>query len=66
VKLDFRVFDGGYELPGEEARKLHVHLSRSTFEAVITCANIENSRYSITLLKDKDCFHVKQILPCAG
>jgi len=63
VKLGVRVFDGQYEIPEREAESLFGVLSKSSFEARLTCANIEDSRYTIILLRDKDHFRIKQILP---
>ena len=66
VRLEPRIFDGKYAIPPSEARHLHVRLCQSAFEASITCANIQNSPYTITLIKDTDGFYIKQILPDNG
>jgi len=63
VKLGLRIFDGQYEVPAREAESLFAVLSKSAFEARLTCANIENSRYTIVLIRDKERSRIKQILP---
>jgi len=63
VRLDVRIFDGKHQIPTREAEGLYAHLARARFEATINCANIENSKYTITLSKDQEDFHIKQILP---
>ncbi len=63
VKLGLRIFDGPYEIPSREIQTLFAVLSKAAFEVRLVCANIEDSRYTVCLIRDKDCFRIKQILP---
>jgi len=63
IKVDYSVFDGDVKIPSSEAEHLNVHLAKSVFEIHLICANIEGKEFKAVLIKDKEGFHIKEIVP---
>ena len=63
VRLKPRIFDKEQELPGYLSDQMGSQIASASFAITIKCKNMENIEFQIIIVKEKDCFILKEIKP---
>jgi len=65
MPLNYRVWDGAYDITSTDSRNLVYHFSDSNIEMHISYSNMEHAKFSTTISRDKDQYIVKEVKPLA-